>query len=569
MRAKYPYYAVEPITDLQDMFWKSVDRFGRRIALQIKTQGAYRPMTYTELGRAVQSLSAELEAMGIRPGDRVAILSENRPEWAISYLAIATGGAVCVPIDKELREQEVFQTLYLSEARFAIASERWVEMLTALQSRLSRLERIINMDSNLENGIALSFGALLRSGSEPAFQPARAISAHQVKPGDLAALIYTSGTMGNPKGVMLSHRNLATSIMDTCRSVYVDERDRFLSVLPLHHTYECTCGFLVPLYRGATISYGEHLRRLAENLVETRSTVLLGVPLLFETIYKKIMEAISERGEGRFKFGMGIANLTEALLRLNLRKFIFRTVHQRFGGHLRLLICGGAAVNPRVARGFRQLGIPFLQGYGMTEASPLIAVNRDRAFRDDAAGLPLESTDIRIEEDEILVRGDNVMQAYYCNPEATAEAIREGWLHTGDLGSMDKDGFLHILGRKKLVIVTKGGKNVYPEEIEAELLKSPYILECMVWGGADPREAEVQAILVPNKEYLASKAGGDPRALDRDRIEPVIREEVRRCNRQLAPYKAVKRFTIRDGEFEKTTTRKIKRYLYTGETVES
>ncbi len=563
MRGIYPYYSVEPIADLRDLLLKSVEKFGRRAALQSKVGGKYRPMTYRALGKEVEELSSGLNDLGIRPGDKVAIMSENRPEWAASYLAIAAGGAVCVPVDKELREQEVFQILYLSEARAVVTTSRWIELVGDLKPRLPKLEHLIDVDTLRDGEGFVTYQSLIRTGHRIVTKKRSEFRRREIRPYDLAALIFTSGTMGNPKGVMLSHRNLAANVMDTCRSVYVDQNDRFLSILPLHHTYECTCGFLVPIYRGATISYGENLRRLAENIAETKSTVLLGVPLLFNSIYEKICQGIAERGESKFRLGKGLANLSERVLRINMRKAIFRAVHKRFGGHLRILISGGAAADPAVARGFRELGITFIQGYGLTEASPLVAVNREQAFKDDAAGLPLATTDLRIEEDEILVRGDNVMHGYYRNPDATTESIRDGWLHTGDLGKFDEDGFLYILGRKKSVIVTKGGKNIYPEEVEAELLKSPYILECLVWGGPDSRDSEVQAIIVPNIEHLLTELGDDSDALTPERIEARIREEVRQRCDALAAFKRVKRFTLREEEFAKTTTRKIKRYLYT------
>jgi long-chain acyl-CoA synthetase len=243
-------------------------------------------------------------------------------------------------------------------------------------------------------------------------------------------------------------------------------------------------------------------------------------------------------------------------------------VHEKFGGSLRTLISGGAAIDPDVARGFRELGITFLQGYGLTESAPIIAVNRDDAFKDDAAGLPLPSVEVKIAEDgEILARGPNIMEGYYNNPEATRETIVDGWLHTGDLGYLDRDGFLYIQGRKKAVIVTPGGKKIYPEEVEAEILKSPFILECLVWGESkrDPgQEPEVLALVVPNTEYFISQGLEQMGAVDSARVEAILRAEVKERCKNLAPYKRVTQLMVRHEEFEKTTTKKIKRYLYTG-----
>jgi long-chain acyl-CoA synthetase len=275
-----------------------------------------------------------------------------------------------------------------------------------------------------------------------------------------------------------------------------------------------------------------------------------------------------EKGMWKVKAAKRVATISEKLLRRNIRRKVFSAVHEKFGGDLRIVISGGAAVDPAVARGFRELGIEFLQGYGLTESAPILAVNRNRAFKDEAAGLPLPSVEIRIAEDgEILARGPNVMKGYYNNPEATRETLAGGWLHTGDLGYLDRDGFLHIQGRKKAVIVTPGGKKIYPEEVEAELLKSPFILEALVWGEAasEPgREVEVQAIVVPNIETFVGNGIEKDGAADPERVEEILRKEVKERCQNLAPFKRVTRLTVRHEEFEKTTTRKIKRYLYTG-----
>jgi long-chain acyl-CoA synthetase len=276
---------------------------------------------------------------------------------------------------------------------------------------------------------------------------------------------------------------------------------------------------------------------------------------------------MAEKGMWKVSAAKKVAAASEKLLGKNIRRKVFAQVHQKFGGSLRILISGGAAIEPAVARGFRELGIAFLQGYGLTESAPIIAVNRNEAFKDEAVGLPLPSVEVKIAEDgEILARGPNIMKGYYNNPEATRETLKDGWLHTGDLGYLDPDGFLHVQGRKKAVIVTPAGKKIYPEEVEAELLKSPFILECLVWGdthSSPGEEPEVQAIVVPNTEYLISQgiATGN---LDDDRVETILRKEVKDRCQSLASFKRVTKLTVRRGEFEKTTTKKIKRYLYTG-----
>ncbi len=569
MKGKYPEYPAEPISDVRDMFLKSVQKYGEKIALQFKRGGTWNPITYRELGMAVEELAGGLAALGLHPAEnRLAIVGDNRPEWAMSYLAAACTGVVCVPIDRDLRETEVYHILYLSGAEALVGDSRHIDMVQEIQPKLPRLRALINMDEPQHREGVYGFEQVRSMGKARLAKGQYDFRERDVSPDHLLSILFTSGTMGNSKGVMLTHGNVAVNIIDAVKWVDLRTDDRFLSVLPLHHCYECTDGFLLGLYRGSTTSYAENLRRIAENMAETKATVMLGVPLLWHAIYKKIEAAMAEKGLWKVNAAKRVARFSETVLRKDIRRKVFAKVHQKFGGSLRTLISGGAAIDPEVARGFRELGVTFLQGYGLTESAPIIAVNRDKAFKDDAAGLPLPSVEVKIAEDgEILARGPNIMVGYYNNPEATRETLADGWLHTGDLGYLDRDGFLYIQGRKKAVIVTPGGKKIYPEEVEAEILKSPYIQECLVWGEAksDPgEEPDVMAIVVPNTEYFVNQGVEKTGAADSQRVEEILRAEVKERCKNLAPYKRVTRLTVRHEEFEKTTTRKIKRYLYTG-----
>jgi len=568
MKGKYPEYPTEPISDIRDLFLKSTQNYADRIALQYKENGSWIPITYRELRTDVEQVACGLAALGLQPAEsKLAIVGDNRPEWSISYLAAATTGIVCIPIDRDLRETEVYHILYLSGAETLIGDARHIEMALEIQKRLPQLKTLINMDEALEKNGALGFGQLKNMGAARIAAGENDFEKRGVTPEHLLSILFTSGTMGNSKGVMLSHGNVAVNIVDAVKWVDLRTDDRFLSVLPMHHSYECTDGFLLGLYRGSLTSYAENLRRIAENLAETRSTAMLGVPLLWHAIYKKIQAGMEEKGMWKVNAAKGVANFSEKVLGKNIRRKIFHQVHEKFGGSLRIVISGGAAVDPEVARGFRELGIIFLQGYGLTESSPLLAVNRDYAFRDDAVGFPLPSMEVKIAEDgEILARGPNIMKGYYNNPEATREALEDGWLHTGDLGRIDSEGFLYVLGRKKAVIVTSGGKKIYPEEVEAELLKSAYILECLVWGdgATDPAlEPEVSAIVVPNTETFVGAGIEKTGPANGAKVEAMLRAEVKERCKNLAPYKRVTRLIVRHEEFEKTTTKKIKRYLYT------
>ncbi len=558
-----PLYPVYPIATLRHMVEEATRRYGLKNALLSKKNGVYEPLTFAQMGQKVAELATAYFKLGLKKGDRVAVLSENRTEWAIAYLASVSSGFAVVPIDRDLKPREIRHILDYSGAKVLVCGGDYVSQISAREIPPKSLKTIVSMEE--EKGDAdFCYVDLAEKGYHALQRGDRAYEASRPQSEDVAAIIFTSGTMGSSKAVTLTHRNLCSNIMATSQMVSISNDDTLLSVLPLHHTYECTCGFLTALYQGATIYHAENLRRISENLLESKATVMLGVPLLFETIYRRIEKGIKEKGEGKFKLAKGLAKVSETLLRKDIRRTLFKSLHEKFGGRLRLLISGGAAINPEVAKGFRELGINFIQGYGMTECSPLIAVNREKALRDDSAGLPIPGIELRFEDGEILARGPGVMPGYYLNPAATAEALQDGWLRTGDLGRLDGDGFLYISGRKKSLIVTPNGKNVYPEEVESVLNASPHILESLVWGGpeSDPSLVEVQAMIVPDLEAFDKDFGAS--RYDAAKIREVIGEAVKAANRELAGYKRIKKFTLREEEFEKTTTRKIKRYLYTG-----
>ena len=555
----YPAYASEPISDIRDMFLKSTRRFERNIALQYKKDGRWVPIPYGELRADVERIACGLAALGLQPSTgKLAIVGDNRPEWAASYLAAACTGIVCVPIDKDLRETEIYNILFLSGAQALIGDDKHIQIILEILPKLPELAAVVNMDDTCPVDAVMSFSELKRRGRERLAAGRNDFETRSVTADDLLSILFTSGTMGNSKGVMLTHGNVASNIVDARKWVDLRGEDRFLSVLPIHHSYECTDGFLLPIYLGASISFAENLRRIAENMAETRTTAMLGVPLLWHAIYKKIEAGMAEKGIWKVNAAKKLAAFAEKNLGLNIRRLLFAPVHKRLGGCLRVFISGGAAVDPAVAKGFRELGVTFLQGYGLTESAPIITVNRNSAFRDNAAGLPLPSVDVKIAEDgEILARGPNIMQGYHNNPDATREALEDGWLHTGDLGYIDAEGFLYIQGRKKSVIVTTAGKKIYPEEVEAEILKSHYIAECIVCG---QDEDVIEAIVVPDKENPALHS------IDEAGIERILQKEVKERCQKLASFKRVTKITVQHGELEKTTTKKIKRYLYTGKT---
>lgn len=381
----------------------------------------------------------------------------------------------------------------------------------------------------------------------------------------MSILLFTSGTTETAKAVMLSHKNIAENLMGMCSMLYIDEKDTFLSVLPIHHTYECTCGFLCQIYRGCTVAYCEGLRHIVKNLKESKATMMLGVPLIFESMYRQIMnQAIKSKGEKKIKFAIKLCNILSKI-GIDIRKKIFKQIHEALGGHIRLFISGAAGIDPQIAKGFRELGISLVQGYGLTECAPIVALNRDIYYKDEAAGLPLPDLQVEIDnpdEDgigEIKCKGSSVMLGYYENPEATAEAIRDGWFYTGDSGFFDEDGFLHITGRKKNVIITGNGKNVFPEEIETLLNRSPYIKESLVYGkGQSDGDTVICAKIVPDIDKI--KDDKENNLIPDESVEKIIEKEVKDVNKTLISYKHIKEFTVQEEEFIKTTTKKIKRH---------
>ncbi|MFH1964235.1 MAG: AMP-binding protein [Acidobacteriota bacterium] len=552
-----------PVVTLRDILIKACQRYGEKVACKTKYSGAFQPATYEDIRVRTEKLATCLFNLGVEKGDRVAILGENRTEWLIAYFAVTTAGFVGVPIDRDLKEREIRHILDFSEAKVLIASDDYLKLIQYDRESLPALQTTISM-GGLKDGSDLSFVDALAQGAEILNTGDRNYATAEVYPDDLAVIIFTSGTTGTSKGVMLSHENIASNVVGSSFHICVDKNDTLLSVLPMHHTYEATAGMLTAFYQGATVCHAESLRRIVDNLVETKATAMLAVPAIYEAIYRRIKAGIEQKGKTKFAIAKGVASLSEKILRKSIRKKLFHQVHDKIGGHLRLLISGGAALAPEISRGFRELGIDFMQGYGLTEFSPIISVNRLDKFKDGTAGVPIPCCEVKIENNEIVVKGPCVMQGYYKNQAATDEVIKDGWLYTGDLGFLDKDGLLHINGRSKSVIVTSNGKNIYPEEIEFLLQESEYVLESLVWGGPDidPSQVEVQAIIVPNSDTFDEEFG--PSAYDDDKIEEIIAQVVKRTNRQLANYKRLKKFTLRTEEFEKTTTRKIKRYLYTG-----
>lgn len=560
-------YDVRKIHDLRDMVKQSADIYGNLDAFLIKNKvtGAIRNISFRQFQNDINYLGSALCDLGLKDG-MLAIISENRYEWCVSYLSVVNGTGTVVPLDKELPEHEITILLERSDSCAVLCSKEYVEMLAHKRSALPKLKHIICFDlETSENGI-LSYTELLAVGKSLADKGQSRFLPACIDADAMSMLIFTSGTTEQSKGVMLSHKNIASDIMAVSQLLYADNNDLIMSILPLHHTYECTAGFLTMVYLGVTICFCEGLRHINKNLQEYKPSIMMSVPLILENVYTKVIKkAQKENRYQALKFGIFATRL---LMKLNIdiRKQLFQEILDNLGGNLRLIISGAAALNPKVAKSLRAMGFNIMQGYGLTECSPIVSVNRLDYYRDASAGLPVSGIEVAIENPgpdgigEIKVRGPITMLGYYKNDEATNAVLRDHWLYTGDNGYIDKNGFLYISGRQKNVIVTKNGKNIFPEDVELYLNKSEYIKESLVYGVDNDGEDDtiVCAKIVPNMEVLVEKFGMIPPS---NELNKIIKQEVLKANKKLSSYKKIRHFEIREGEFEKTTTKKIKRQV--------
>ncbi len=532
-----------------EIFENSVKNYPDNIALK-KGDLIY---TYRNLKERVLALKKFLLELGVEKGDRFGVLGENSPDWAVSYLAINRAGLVCVPIDSLLSEGEILHILRESRAKGALCSDSQIYKIEAIKGELREFRWLINTKQIRHLPEAI--------GEDRC----------EIDPEALAILIFTSGTTGLAKAVMLSHKNIISNLKSVEKVIPVYESDAFVSIIPMHHTFEATCGFLYPLYRGSSIYYPPSLKpnELIATMKEARLTCLIAVPLLFEKFLAGLQRKIANAAIPT-KLVFSAMSGIGAVLKF-LRKPLFAQVRKEMGlGNIRLTVSGGAALSAKVARGLENLGIPILQGYGLTEAAPVISVNPPESPRNSSVGKPLPGVEVRIADPdengigELIVQGPNVMLGYYNNKEATDEILKNGWLYTGDLGYVDNEGYIYITGRKKSLIVTATGKNIIPEELEEKLIASKWIKEVLVVPRIDPatKNEEVCALIYPDYELLEQYSIVQNVTLGIGDIEKIFREEIKRINEILPVYKRITKFEIREEEFPKTTTQKIKRHMF-------
>ncbi len=560
---------VPGINSIQEMVIHSAKNFGPKLALEDLNDSPINKLTYRELLENILRFGSALKELGIKERAHIAIIGENRVQWSLGFLTGMCFNYVMVPIDKNLTKNEIMNILHESDAEAIVFSGSYASMIAEGRSFLKKLKNYICMDETQEDKEFLKMYDLIRKA-----KPLHVEELPAINPDDLSEIIFTSGSLGRAKGVMLSQKNLSSNLVDMVSMVLIEKEDRFLSVLPMHHTYECTCGMLCPLYSGASVHYARSLKTVVDDLQKVRATILLGVPLLYDKMFKRVMKGIKDDKVKSVIVPplMKFTNLFTMMGLKDVKKKVFHELHEKFGGSVRLFIAGGAAPDPLVAKGLREFGFNFIQGYGLTETSPILTLNRTDAFKDDAAGIPLPHVQIKINNPdengsgEIWAKAPSVMLGYYKNEKATDDTFENGWFKTGDIGYMDEDDFLHINGRKKNVIISKSGKNVFPEEVEDIMNRSPFIQECLVFGDEDPKQGEIiSAQVVVDAEAIIELAEMNHIQIDDTLLNKIISEEVEKVNQQLAQHKQIKKFYIREQEFEKTTTQKIKRYLVKGE----
>ena len=565
----------EKYKNLKEMLEKSGEKYGENTAfiIQGENDGEEKRITHKMFRDDVKKLGTALIEMGLK-GKRIAVIGENRYEWEVAYLAVVTGTGIVVPLDKALPENEIENLILRSEAEAIFYTNKYEEAMANIQRKgNTKLKYFISMDLEKNEFNKYSQKEIIEKGEELLKSGNREFLDAKIDNEKMGIMLFTSGTTSKSKAVMLSHKNICTNIYDIQTVFELDNTDRLLSFLPLHHTFECTVGFLYIQSIGATTIFSKGVRHIGDELKKYKITAMICVPVVFEKMYQKLLKGIEEKGKlGTVKKATKISNL---LLKLNIdvRKKLFHEIHENLGGEIRLLVAGGAPLSPEVEKGFQNLGLNLVQGYGLTETSPVVAAELTHQRRLGSIGKKFPSVEVKLEDidketgvGELLVKGDSVMLGYYENEEANKEAFTEdGWFRTGDYAKIDKDGYIFISGRKKFVIVLKNGKNVYPEEIETLINDLPMVSESMVYAMPAPDgDVTISTKVVYDKEYINEKYG----EISEDEIRDIIWKEIKAINKTMPKYKYVKKLIITDQEFEKTTTHKIKRKIETDKIME-
>ena len=544
-------YKYIEITDLKDMLKKSGEKYGEKIAYKIRQENGYKEITHNEVRKMVDGLGTKLIDMGLKD-KRIAVIGENRYEWEIAYLSIVCGTGTVVPLDKSLPENELESLIERSKAEAIICSQKYVEIL-----KKTKLKYIISMDLENDNDGIISQKRLISEGIQLVKFGDRSFTNAKIDNEKMSIMLFTSGTTSISKAVALSHKNICSNLMDISSILDVNSSDVFLSFLPLHHVFECTVGFLFSLYVGAETVFCDGIRHIPENLAEYKVSVMASVPAIYERLFKIIKKHLEKQGK------------VEQILKdeekykdssMEKKKEVFKEIHDLLGGNIKLFISGAASLEPSIEEKFRRLGFNMVQGYGLTETSPVVAIGNKKYHKTGSIGKCVPSDEVKlldINKDgigELAVKGPNVMLEYYENKEATEKVLKDGWFQTGDLARIDEDGYIFICGRKKSVIVLKNGKNIFPEEMETLINKEDGVEESFIFGkpiSKDPNDIKIFVKIVYNKESFEGKTETE--------IKEYFNEKIKSINKTMPHYKAIRGIIISDKPLIKTTTNKIKR----------
>lgn len=560
---------------VKEFFYKACEQYPDNPCILEKSdhKTPYQAKTYKEFREEVDALGTAITKLLNLKDKRIIIIGENQYGWYLSYMALLCGAGMAVPIDKELPQNEIENLIKRSEADAIIYSPKLSEVIKKVKKDNTNVKYYIEMNSDKplkDEDVGIKF--LVQAGKNIIKSGDKDFEKIEIDPEEFKVLIFTSGTTSNSKGVMICNRNLAANINCIPSYITLYPSDRLFSVLPLHHTYESTIGFLYPISQGASIAICEGLKYIVNDLKESEPTAILAVPLLVENFYKKIMDSIKKSHKDKLvKSMMGITNALKAI-GINCKRNVFKEIYANLGGKLRIIVSAAAPMDKNIAQWFTDLGIIFLQGYGLTETAPIAALTPEYKTTVGSVGKAVVGADIIIDnpnengEGEILIKSPTLMLGYYQDEAETKKAIRDdGYFHSGDVGYMDKDGFIYITGRSKNVIVTQNGKNIYPEEIEGLLQNIPEIKEVMVYGkeptaednkGKNDKELIITARIIVDNDFIQETYGEKTE----EEIHDIIWDKIKEVNKKLTSYKYIKKLEIKHDEFEKTSTMKIKRY---------
>lgn len=570
-KSKNKYYEATHYKTVKEIFKRSIEKYKNNIYILERPnhdhKAKFEEFTYERFGNDAINLGTGLMKYLNLSNERIIIIGENTYYWYVSYFSILCGVGIAVPVDKELPNNEIENVIKRSHAAAVIYSKKKKDAIDKIKDNLPMVKYFIEMNSNdgvqgRDVGIehVIAEGKKLTDAGNTEYMDV------EIDPEEFKFLIFTSGTTSQAKGVMLCHRNLAENVNAVSKYVKIYERDRFFSVLPLHHTYESSIGALLPFANGSSVAICGGLRYIVPDMQEAKPTAMLAVPLLVESLYKKINQSIEKSGKAGLVNSM--LHLTNALksVGIDIKRKVFKEIYDNLGGNMRIIVSAAAPIDKKIGKWVQDIGIEFLQGYGLTETAPIAALTPECDPRVGSVGLPVNCAQIKIHnpnengEGEIWIKSQTLMLGYYEDEEATKEVVHDGWFNSGDIGYQDKDGYVYVTGRSKNVIVTQNGKNIYPEEIELLLSKIPEIQECMVYGKEVEGEKEliISVKVIPNMEEIEKLHGKD---LSEEEIHKIIWNKIKEVNKGLTSYKAIKNLEIKHDEFAKTTTMKIKRYV--------